>query len=84
MLSWPIMGDLERDTRLTGGDGQYTITLSEDWRIMGPNGGYMAAVALRAAGMEAAIPRPASISCHFISVPRLSPTSRTIGPFVGW
>jgi len=64
------MGDLELDTRLTGGDGHYAITLSEDWRIVGPNGGYMAAVALRAAGMEAAIKRPASISCHFISVPK--------------
>jgi acyl-CoA thioesterase II len=66
------MGDLERDTRLSGADGRYTITLSEDWRIMGPNGGYMAAVALRAAGMEAAIRRPASISCHFISVPKFA------------
>jgi acyl-CoA thioesterase II len=67
------MGDLERDTRLSGEGGRYTITLSEDWRIFGPNGGYMAAVALRAAGMEAAIKRPASVSCHFISVPKFEP-----------
>ncbi len=61
------MGDLERDTRLSGENGRYTITLSDEWRLLGPNGGYMAAVALRAAGMEATIRRPASISCHFIS-----------------
>ena len=57
VLSSPIMGDLEHDTRLSGADGRYTATISEDWRIWGPNGGYMAAVALRAAGMEAAIRR---------------------------
>jgi acyl-CoA thioesterase II len=72
------MGDLERDTRLTGEDGRYTITLSEDWRLFGPNGGYLAAVALRAAGMEAAIQRPASIACHFISQPRFAPVEVTV------
>jgi hypothetical protein len=32
------MGDLDSDTRLRGGDGRYQATLSEDWRIWGPNG----------------------------------------------
>jgi acyl-CoA thioesterase-2 len=67
------MGDLERDTRLSGGEGKYTITLSPDWDIWGPNGGYMAAVALRAAGMEAKIKRPISIACHFLGVPKPEP-----------
>lgn len=67
------MGDLERDTRVSGGEGRYTITLSRDWDIWGPNGGYMAAVALRAAGMEAKIKRPISIACHFLGVPRPEP-----------
>jgi acyl-CoA thioesterase II len=75
------MGDLERDTRLSGADGRYTATISEDWRIWGPNGGYMAAVALRAAGMEAAIRRPASIACHFISVPRFEPVDVEVRAF---
>lgn len=61
------MPDFDDATRLEGGDGRYAITLSSDYEIWGPNGGYLAAVALRAAGMEAAIKRPASISCHFIS-----------------
>lgn len=67
------MGDLEVDTRLSGGERRYTITLSRDWDIWGPNGGYMAAVALRAAGMEAKIKRPISIACHFLGVPRPEP-----------
>lgn len=67
------MGDLERDTRLSGGEGKYTISLSRDWDIWGPNGGYMAAVALRAAGMEAKIKRPISIACHFLGVPKPEP-----------
>ncbi|MBC7771563.1 MAG: thioesterase family protein [Pyrinomonadaceae bacterium] len=67
------MGDLERDTRLSGGEGRYAITLSRDWEIWGLNGGYMAAVALRAAGMEAKIKRPVSIACHFLGVPRPEP-----------
>jgi len=64
------VGDFERDTRVEGGDGRYRAVLSEDWRIWGPNGGYLAAIALRAVGREAGIPRPASFSGHFLSVGR--------------
>ena len=74
------MGDFEVDTRLTpigrsGSDGseRFQATLSEDWRIWGPNGGYVAAIALRAAGQVAAIPRPVSFSCHFLSVAGFAP-----------
>jgi hypothetical protein len=53
------MGDLERDTRLAGGEGRYTATLSRDWEIWGPNGGYLASLALRAAGAQLfCVPRP--------------------------
>ena len=72
--------DLEYDTRLTGGEGRYEITLSRDWEVWGPNGGYMAAIALRAAGMEARIKRPASISCHFISVAKFEPVEIQVTP----
>jgi acyl-CoA thioesterase II len=67
------MGDLELDTRPRGGEGKYTIDISPDWRIWGPNGGYMAAIALRAAGMEATIDRPASIACHFLAMAKFEP-----------
>ncbi len=62
------MGDFERDTRVEGEAGRYTGHLSQDWEIWGPNGGYLAAIALRAAGREAKIPRPASFSAHFLAV----------------
>jgi acyl-CoA thioesterase len=61
--------DLEDATRLEGDDGQYVARLSEDWEIWGPNGGYLAAIALRAAGMVAQIRQPASFYCHFLSSP---------------
>ena len=68
------MGDFEVDTRVEVlGQGRYRAELSEDWNIWGPNGGYVAAIALRAAGREARIPRPASFSAHFLSVARFAP-----------
>jgi acyl-CoA thioesterase-2 len=60
------MGDLDADTRLAGGEGVYTARLSPDWKIWGPNGGYVAAIALRAAGLESRLARPASFSCLFL------------------
>jgi acyl-CoA thioesterase II len=62
------MGDLDLDTAVIGADGRYTATLSADWEIWGPNGGYVAAVALRAAGCESRFARPASFSCQFLGV----------------
>jgi len=62
------MGDLALDTAVEGGDGHYTCELSRDWEIWGPNGGYMAAVALRAAGAHSRFDRPASIVGHFLGV----------------
>ena len=55
------MGDFSVDTRVeavAGQPGRHRATLSEEWRVWGPNGGYLAAIALRAAGAEARIPRP--------------------------
>jgi acyl-CoA thioesterase-2 len=62
------VGDFGIDTRVEGAQGKYTAKLSEDWRIWGPNGGYVATVALRAVGMEAAIKRPTSIHVHYLRV----------------
>lgn len=61
--------DLEHATRVAPDDGSYTAQLSKDWEIWGPNGGYLATIALRAAGMVAQIKRPASFYCHFLSSP---------------
>ena len=63
------MGDFAKDTEPQGAQGRYSAELSRDWEIWGPNGGYLAAIALRAAGCEAAIARPASFAAHYLRVP---------------
>jgi len=60
------VGDLEHDTRLTGSDGTYEGSLPEDWGIWGPNGGFVGAVLLRAAGSHAELARPASLAVAFL------------------
>ncbi|HEX7167743.1 MAG TPA: thioesterase family protein [Acidimicrobiales bacterium] len=67
------MGNLAEDTAVEGADGRYTATFGSDWNIWGPNGGYVAAVALRAAGVHSEFPRPASILCHYLGVAAFEP-----------
>lgn len=67
------MGDFAIDTAVEGGAGRYAATLSRDWEIWGPNGGYVAAIALRAAGAATGLRRPASFSGHFLSVAEFGP-----------
>jgi acyl-CoA thioesterase-2 len=62
------MGDLAVDTALEGGDGRYRGTLSKEWEIWGPMGGYVASFAMRAAGKETSFGRPASFFCHYLGV----------------
>ena len=78
------MGDLAVDTALEETDGGrgaavdgpaqagarrcYGGALSEDWAIWGPNGGYVASLALRAAGLATGRARPASIVAHILGV----------------
>ena len=65
------MGDLAQDTTVVGADGRYRASISGDWEIWGPMGGYVAAVALRAAAMEAPPSlEPASFTCQFLSAAR--------------
>jgi acyl-CoA thioesterase-2 len=60
---------LAEATLLVEEDGGYSARLSPAWEIWGPNGGYLAALALRAAGTVAEIARPASFYCHFLRSP---------------
>src|SRR5262245_39262181 len=63
------MGDLGTDTTVTpNGEGAYQAHLSREWEIWGPMGGYVASVALRAAGAASRFDRPASFSCHYLGV----------------
>ena len=64
------MGNLADDTAVSGDEGHFTADLSRDWEIWGPNGGYVASVALRAAAAHSHFVRPASFHCHFLSSAR--------------
>jgi len=55
------------------GTGRFMATLSPEWEIWGPMGGYVAAVALRAAGAASPFDRPATFSCHYLAVARFEP-----------
>lgn len=70
------MADFLRDTSVVAiGDrpGRFSATLSPEWAVWGPNGGYVAAIALRAAMAQSRLPRPASFSCHFLAVGEFAP-----------
>jgi len=62
--------DLDQATRVEGAAGIFRARLSNAWEIWGPNGGYLASIALRAAGMLAEIRQPSSFYCHFLSSPK--------------
>jgi acyl-CoA thioesterase II len=64
-----MASDLEQATRVHEHDGRYVARLSDRWEIWGPNGGYLASIALRAAGLQAHIQQPRSLYCHFLSSP---------------
>ena len=65
------------------GDGRYRSTLSPDWAVWGPNGGYVSAIALRAALAESRLPRPASFSCHFLAVGEFAPVELRVASLGG-
>ncbi|GAB3476815.1 acyl-CoA thioesterase [Amycolatopsis cihanbeyliensis] len=68
------MGNLGSDTAVepTGQD-RYRAVLSPDWAMWGPNGGYLAAIALRAAGAATTLARPASVTCSFLGTATFDP-----------
>jgi acyl-CoA thioesterase II len=71
---------LDQATRLEGDAGRFSVRLSDAWEIWGPSGGYLAALALRAAGLCADIPRPASFYCHFLSSPAFEQVELEVEP----
>jgi acyl-CoA thioesterase-2 len=62
------MGDLAVDTTVEKRGDRYVARFSRDWQIWGPNGGYVASIALRAAGAASRFERPASCSVHYLGV----------------
>lgn len=67
------IGDLGHDTAVHREGDHYVGSLSRDWEIWGPMGGYVAALALRAAGAHTRFDRPASFVCHFLGVAGFGP-----------
>lgn len=76
------MGDLGKDTDVEAvGDGRYRAHLSAEWEIWGPMGGYVAAVALRAAGAAATDGFvPASFFCQYLGVARFDAVDIEVTP----
>lgn len=73
------MGNLGADTELEStGEDTYQVTLSDDWAMWGPNGGYLAAVALRAAGRSAMLARPATLTCSFLGTATFDPAEMRV------
>jgi acyl-CoA thioesterase len=67
------VADFGIDSAVVGRNGRYRATLADGWEIWGPQGGYIAAVALRAAAAASAFSRPASITCHYLRAGQLGP-----------
>ncbi|MCP4753286.1 MAG: thioesterase family protein [Proteobacteria bacterium] len=65
------MGDFEHDTAVQKiEEGHYQTELNSDWKLWGPSGGYISAVALRAAGDASRFDQPASIVYQCLSIAR--------------
>ena len=63
-----LMSTYQADTEVRGEAGKLLATLSRDWEIWGPSGGYIASIALRAAGKIAPLDhRPATFSCQYLA-----------------
>ena len=70
------MADFIEDTRVEAVPGEpdrYRSELSPHWAVWGPNGGYLAAIGLRAVMERSRLPRPASFQCHFLAVGEFGP-----------
>jgi acyl-CoA thioesterase len=72
-----------RVDRVAGEAGLYRSSLSPDWAVWGPNGGYVAAIALRAAMEHSRLPRPASLQCHFLAVGEFAPVDLRVASLGG-
>lgn len=73
------MGDLAVDTEVMAtGEGRFIAAVSPEWEIWGPMGGYVASIALRAAGAASPFDRPASFSCHYLEVAAFGPVELVV------
>jgi acyl-CoA thioesterase len=65
------VGDFVAETALEPiGERRYRAVLSPAWTLWGPAGGYVSAIALRAAGAAKSFRRPVSYACQYLTVAR--------------
>ena len=76
------MSNFEQQTAVEVCDdnGRYSANLSKQWEIWGPNGGYLAAIALRAAGKYSPTYSPVSFSCQYLNVAKFEPVDIQVFP----
>lgn len=55
------------------GEGLWGVMIRDDWALCGPSGGFLSALALRAAGEATSLPRPISFACQFLNRARFAP-----------
>jgi acyl-CoA thioesterase len=80
------VADFLADTRVEpvpDAPGRYRAALSPEWAVWGPNGGYVAAIALRAALAESRLPRPTSLHCNFLAVGEFGPVEIAVSRMGG-
>jgi acyl-CoA thioesterase len=80
------MADFLEDTSIEPIPGEpecFRAALSPKWAVWGPNGGYVAAIALRAAMARSRAARPASFHCHFLAVGEFGPVDVRVVPVGG-
>ncbi|MGO9198632.1 MAG: thioesterase family protein [Acidimicrobiales bacterium] len=67
--------ELDEDTALVAqSPGRYVGTVTGRWMVgAGPNGGYLAAVILRAVLEESALPDPVTMTVHYLARPLVGP-----------
>jgi hypothetical protein len=54
-------------------EGKYRCNISEAWKMWTPVGGYMSAIALRAAQATSTMARPVSMTCHYLNEATFGP-----------